>query len=181
MELRIAAALKQPGKAFHAVIEQAFEKEAYGSREITFAAPVKLQFKYSFDGKAFMLIGHMEVALCSCCARCAEPFTETLHIPFSERFVKGSVHNGSGDSGSVENEEDSYVFDGETLSLSQPVLDNLFLHLPIQSVCKENCRGLCPVCGVNRNQVQCTCQVEQFEAVSPLSTLGELLNDDKEV
>lgn len=171
MELQVAAALKQPGRIFDATMEQAFAPQPYGGRQIAFAEPIKLQFNYSFDGKAFTLIGQMEVVLSSLCARCAEPFIETLCIPFTERFVKGSE----------ENEDGSYTFDGETLSLSTMVIDNLFLHLPIKSICREDCHGLCPVCGINQNQAQCTCTVEQLSEVSPLSTLGKLLNDDKEV
>lgn len=169
MELRVAAALKQPGEIFEAAMEQAFAPERYGGREIAFAAPVKLGFRYAFDGKAFSLTGSVEFALSLRCARCNEAFVQTLSIPLEERFVKGSAAN---------DEEDSYAFDGDTLFLDQMVLDALFLHLPLQSVCGEDCRGLCPVCGVDLNKSQCVCAAEQVENPSPLSALGELLNDE---
>lgn len=174
MELRVAAALKQPGESFSASMEQALAPEHYGGREVRFSQPVCLQFTYSFDGKAFTLNGRMRFAVASECARCTKAFDETLDIPFTERFVKGSAAS----------EDDSYTFDGETLELLQMVLDTFFLHLPIQSVCSEGCKGLCPICGANLNETQCACvpaSAQAEKAEFPLAALGSLLSDDKEV
>lgn len=171
MELNVSAALKQPGESFSARVEQAFAPEQYGGRQILFQSPVSLDFMYSFDGKAFMLSGQLQCTLSSFCAKCNDMFSEELRIPFTERFVKGTVAN----------EEDSYAFDGDTLELSQMAMDNLFLWLPMRSVCKEECKGLCPVCGINLNKAQCDCMKEYSLEKTPLSALGKLLNDDKEV
>lgn len=173
MELHVAAALKQPGEIFLATLSQIIPPQDFGGREVVFAEPVQLEFTYSFDGKAFTLNGQMQTALSSRCARCDEPFIEPLRFLLSERFIKGSP----GD-----DEEDSYAFNGETLDLTSMMMDNLFLHVPISSVCSEGCRGLCPVCGCNLNTAQCACVQEESESVSsPLAALGPLLNDGKEV
>ncbi len=174
MELYIAAALKQPGETFQLSQEQEFAPQLFGGRNITFAAPVQLAGTYSFDGKTIVLEGWLEFCLFSHCASCNEAFNETLSFPIKERFVKGSLDEMAA------NEEESYAFDGEVLSLDTMVLDNFYLHLPIKSICKEDCRGLCPVCGANLNKAQCACVVEQ-EQEAPLATLAALLNDGKEV
>lgn len=172
MELRVASALKQPGETFSATLTQELAPQKYGGRKVAFAKPVELEFTYSFDGKAFTLNGRLQADLLSRCARCDEAFTESLIIPVSERFVKGAVGN---------DEEDSYTFDGDTLDLSPMVMDNLYLHMPISSVCSDDCRGLCPICGCNLNTAQCACEREDAEKAPPLSSLGQLLNDGKEV
>ncbi len=146
MELNVGEALKQPGKAFLAILEEAVEPQCYGGRQIEFLTPVRLEITYSFDGNAFALNGRLGLMLSSRCARCDELFAETLDIPFSERFVKGA----STDDG-------SYTFEGEKLELITPVLDNIFLNLPISSICKEECKGLCPICGCNLNIETCAC------------------------
>ena len=70
----------------------------------------------------------------------------------------------------------------EALDLTQAVLDNLFLNLPLQSLCKEDCKGLCPVCGCDLNTVQCACVREtEPQREMPFAQLGALLNHDKEV
>ncbi len=173
MELRVASALKQPGETFSATLTQAIPPQKFGGRKIVFAEPIQMDFTYSYDGKAFAISGRLQAILTSRCARCDETFNETLTIPFSERYVKGALGN---------EEEDSYTFDGETLDLAPMVMDNLFLHIPITSVCSEDCRGLCPVCGCNLNTAQCACErAEPGQEKPPLASLGQLLNDGKEV
>jgi len=38
--------------------------------------------------------------------------------------------------------------------------EQFFLALPMKPLCREDCKGLCPVCGINRNRETCTCQSE---------------------
>ncbi len=172
MELSIAAALKQPGEIFSETRTEAVEPQKFGGNTVTFLEPLKISFTYLFDGESIALSGKMEAKLSSRCARCDEPFTETLVVPLEERFVKGVS----------EEDEESYTFAGEVLDITPMVIDNLFLNMPISSVCSEDCKGLCPVCGCNLNTAQCTCAREpEEERASPLAALGSLFDDGKEV
>lgn len=54
-------------------------------------------------------------------------------------------------------------FAGDEVDLSLPAWETLMLELPMQPVCKPACRGLCPVCGVDRNQHDCGCRVEEVD------------------
>lgn len=75
---------------------------------------------------------------------------------------------------------DLYVFEASTIELTDSVRDALLLELPIRILCKEECMGICPVCGVDRNVVSCTCQ-EGGEVTNPFAALKEFLHDDEEV
>ena len=57
---------------------------------------------------------------------------------------------------------------------------DLVLELPMRFVCSEDCKGICYVCGANRNIAPCTCQ-EGGERQNPFSALSELLTEDEEV
>ena len=48
----------------------------------------------------------------------------------------------------------------EKIDLGEVVREQLYLALPMKPLCQEDCKGLCPVCGVNRNRETCTCQQE---------------------
>ena len=48
------------------------------------------------------------------------------------------------------------------------------LALPINPLCAETCRGLCPVCGGNRNQVACTCEVDRAATTGRLGALAKI-------
>ncbi len=51
--------------------------------------------------------------------------------------------------------------------------DEILLALPINPLCQESCRGLCPVCGGNRNLTACTCKSEVAPAAA-FAALGKL-------
>ena len=40
------------------------------------------------------------------------------------------------------------------------VLMHFLLSLPMQRICREDCQGICPICGQNRNLAECGCQVK---------------------
>ncbi len=69
-------------------------------------------------------------------------------------------------------ELDYDFFDGEIIEIDQLVAEQIFLALPFKVLCSENCRGLCPRCGVNLNEEPCRCTAE--EAKSPFAALLKL-------
>lgn len=54
--------------------------------------------------------------------------------------------------------DDGYPVDGDFLDLEPIVHDACILELPLAPLCQEDCRGLCPVCGANRNDEICSCE-----------------------
>ncbi len=169
MQLQVVQALRLPGEVFHTAQSEQFPVETFGGRQVVFEGPVELDADYSFDGKAFTVTGNIKAVLATACARCEKPFSEPLSIAFENRFVKGSP-----------GDEECYAFEGGTLMLTTMVLDEIFLHQPIASLCSEDCRGLCPNCGCNLNTTQCACGTETPED-HPFSALRQLLDNGKEV
>lgn len=53
--------------------------------------------------------------------------------------------------------------DVNIIDLGEDVRQYVILSLPLKMLCKEECAGLCPVCGGNRNRVRCTCTVEETD------------------
>jgi uncharacterized protein len=49
-------------------------------------------------------------------------------------------------------------FEGDSLELNDVLREQVLLGLPMQRVCRNDCRGICPECGQNRNTVDCGCQ-----------------------
>lgn len=169
MKLNVAAELKIPGKTGECRLSEPFPEMEYLGRPLRFLEPITLEASYVFDGKGFSVKGVLTSVLDSQCARCAKAFAEPFSVEFDERFVKGAAED-----------EDVYAFTGEVLDFSEMVRDNILLHLPLASVCSEDCQGLCPVCGCNLNTAQCSCMQEERRH-GPLSALEQLLKDDKEV
>jgi len=173
MKLHISAQMKTPGSTTAFSLEEACEDIGYGGRTIRFAAPVEAAGSCVYDGEGFTLRGELRTALHAECAKCLKAFVEPLCFAFEERFEKAA-----------DEDEGIYAYSGEDLELSDMIRDNILLQLPISSVCSEDCKGLCPYCGCDRNRAQCDCAKEEAAEETPrrpLAALGALLNGEKEV
>ena len=59
-----------------------------------------------------------------------------------------------------EGEAEIGFYEGLGLELADLIKEQILLALPMQRVCSEKCKGICPVCGANRNEVDCQCHVK---------------------
>ena len=68
-------------------------------------------------------------------------------------------------------------FRGTEITLDDYFAELVALGLPVQPVCRAECKGLCPVCGVNRNAAGCDCEEEADERESPFAVLATLRDE----
>jgi len=101
------------------------------------------------------------------CARCLEPASVPIDVSLAVTFIPSDV-------GDLSDDEDPDVvgFGGGEIDVSDELRDEIVLAMPINPLCTESCRGLCPFCGGNRNQVACTCEADR--AVPPSTRLTGL-------
>ena len=59
--------------------------------------------------------------------------------------------------------EDLIVFGGYSVALDEIVLNNILIHMPIRYLCREDCKGLCPMCGKDLNEGECGCKREEID------------------
>lgn len=86
------------------------------------------------------------------CARCLEPFEPEMTTRFEVVIRMG------GDNFRLEDEEDTPVdFFGDGVSFTPSVRESLILAVPMKPLCSEECGGICPRCGANRNISPCDC------------------------
>jgi uncharacterized protein len=89
-----------------------------------------------------LVTGELDVPIEGSCARCLEPFDDTLELDVQELYAyEGST--------TVETSEEDEVrrVEGDYLDLEPLVRDAVVLSLPLAPVCTENCAGLCVDCG----------------------------------
>ena len=82
------------------------------------------------------------------CRRCSAAVTGVSDVAVAERFVS---HRDPVD-------EEAYPIDGDVIDLRHLVRDAVLLDLPLAPLCRDDCRGLCPLCGTDRNEAACECQ-----------------------
>lgn len=109
----------------------------------------------SEEGK-FTINGHMEGVLSLRCDRCLEAYPYTVDADFVHRVCPSMPQEGREE---IELLDDDIVdfIDEYELNLDDFAIEQIFLSLPIKSICREDCSGLCPVCGTNLNLKECSC------------------------
>lgn len=112
------------------------------------------------------------------CGRCLTPVQVEIRLVIDEEYVplRDPV---TGDA--VEADPDEFRIDGSNhLDLSEAVRQYEQAALPIQPVCREDCAGLCPVCGQNLNERRCDCEQPDPEgAWAGLAALAERLRTEE--
>jgi len=136
-------------------------------------SPLKLVCDCSAFGKKVDLQGHLQVTVELVCARCLEQFAWPLEAQFRYVFwpeqgqAEAAAHEIKADDLEAARIEEGY------LDLKPVVREQIYLNIPRYAHCKEDCRGLCPLCGINLNQQQCTCSTGKGPD-SPFSVLRRL-------
>lgn len=105
------------------------------------------------------------------CSRCLTHFDATLHQKWQERFT--DVEEGTQEDG----EDEVHQVEGNVIDLLPYVREAFLLDLPFAPLCQEDCKGLCPKCGINLSIDTCDCQIETIDP--RLAKLQELLTPDK--
>jgi len=91
------------------------------------------------------------------CARCLEPVEKPLVGEFDLIFRPSGADADPGERAITEDETEIGYYDESGLLLEDAVREQVLLTLPGRSLCREDCKGLCPHCGANRNLNPCAC------------------------
>lgn len=97
------------------------------------------------------------------CSRCLQTIESPLEIPVKTGFI--TIENSSEETEKELDAEDldvSYLEDTE-INLKEIVREQILLAIPSQFLCKEDCKGLCEVCGKNQNLINCNCKENETD------------------
>ncbi len=121
--------------------------------------------KFHISAKSF-------VRLCIPCDRCLEPVNIDVDFVIDESVDMAEISENE------ECEEKDYI-DGYNLDVDKLVFSEILLSMPRKNLCKEDCKGLCLVCGANLNIAECGCDRSVLDP--RMSVFKDILNDFKEV
>src|SRR5579884_3770590 len=101
--------------------------------------------------------GRYTVELSAACDRCLTPAQFPLDAGF-DLFYRPAAEIAVDEEVAIdEGEAEIGFYEGGGLELEDVLREQILLTLPMQRVCSEDCKGICPVCGKNRNQSACDC------------------------
>jgi uncharacterized protein len=136
-------------------LEVELEGFDFGDEYIKITNPVKFKGILDSIGELLELKGQITGTIELTCSRCLAKFPQELAIEVYEKL--------SNDTETVDKDEEVVFIDSDTLDITEIVLNNIILSLPIKRLCKENCKGLCQQCGTDLNSSSCNCEKSDID------------------
>jgi uncharacterized protein len=109
--------------------------------------------------------GHIQTSITYICSRCLNSFSAPLRTALQEMFSEDEAED-----------EDVHQVSGRFLELDPYVHEAVHLAIEPRPLCKEDCKGLCPECGVDLNQSSCDCENRRIDP--RFAALEGLILDD---
>jgi uncharacterized protein len=105
------------------------------------------------------LRGRLATTIELTCARCLEPVAQDVKREFELLYRPLGADAGRDELSVTDAEAEIGYYQGEGVLLEDVLREQILLALPLKVTCREDCKGLCPHCGKNLNQEQCSCAV----------------------
>ena len=135
---------------------------------VEFVEPVRIEGTLKNEDDVFVLDAVGKTTVLMECSSCLAPVRKELSFEIKERFA----HTGRDD-------EETETFTGDQIDLADFVKRGIIGELPMRVECREDCKGLCPICGKDLNDGDCGC--DRTIRDPRFESLRALFNDDEEV
>lgn len=157
MELDVSALHEHRARHLEMPISVTLEPVESDGEVIAFPAPFvgTAQAFRTEDGIAIRFQLEGEAALQ--CSRCLGSFRHPIHVDITEEFRPGR----GGVPGELEDDAETGAtfvrYQGDRIDVGEVLRQHILLEVPMKPLCREDCQGLCPTCGQNRNEDRCRC------------------------
>jgi len=137
--------------------------------------PVTMEIDVSPLSKGCLIEGSFKYEAVLPCARCLEAVKVSGHASFAVEVKPRSAIKvvDETESEAELGEIDEVYLDGDTYDTSELVKEQMYLLLPERVLCSDECKGICPNCGANRNETECKCPEQKDQRWSGLDKLSD--------
>jgi uncharacterized protein len=115
--------------------------------------PIKVEGVINKIEETISLDGVITGKIVLSCSRCLQNFNYDLDIEFHEKLTNNPDSK----------DDDLILINNDKFNLTKIIENNVVMSLPIQRLCKDDCRGLCTVCGENLNLSSCDCENSNYD------------------
>jgi len=166
LSVEISELLRHPGTSKHYEFTADVEGLALDMGHVRPTLDFDLELASLVEG--VLVSGHVRGLYELECSRCTRPFDATFDVELSEMLA----YEGEGGT------EDGYAVSADHAHLEPVVRDAVVLAMPLNPLCRPDCKGLCLICGADRNTVDCGHQAGRADLRwEPLARLKETLED----
>ena len=118
---------------------------------------VSLRLRLNKDGANYRLVGRVETRLRLACSRCLDRFDVPVKVSVDLMYLPHRINTGDGETEISDEDLSTAFYRDEQIDLGLMIREQVRLSLPMKPLCRDTCRGLCPMCGTNLNSERCSC------------------------
>ena len=166
--LNVSKALMYEGEEFPFEADVELEDTLLLGDPVAFPGTAHLAGQVKAIGDSVQVRGEMEFTASARCALCLKEASRAMKTTFDAVFALAPNPDNP----------DLYLYEGKELDLTDMATDAATLALPMQWRCRPDCKGLCPVCGADRNLTSCSCRQDSGKG-NPFAVLQQLMTEDE--
>jgi len=153
MKIDVLTIVKTDGASLPVSVDMMIDKISFNGQDYVFTAPVKVEGIIKNTEGNLYLDAQVRTQFKTVCARCLDDIIQEFEFSLSEVYTRAEV------------DEDSLFLPivSDTIDLQAAVEDNFCTSLPVRFLCREDCKGLCHICGKNLNEGECGCNTEEID------------------
>jgi len=142
---------------------------AFSHEDARLDAPVMTDFTLTPEHRDLRVSGSVKTAISFRCSRCAREFSRPFSAAFDLFYVPQPEYAGTDAEVELKYEDmEVGYYDGIVFDVNVMALEQIELAMPMQYVCREDCKGLCYKCGADLNEGACSCAEEPDARLSVL-------------
>jgi uncharacterized protein len=145
-----------------------------GTYSIIEKSPVAFTFSNIGVDKA-RVEGTCRIVFAAVCDRCLAEVPVTLELSFDRTVISPERETDDEDADA----DDQRFMEGYQLDTEALIYDEVIVNWPVKILCREDCKGVCPVCGQNLNERECGC--DTFVPDPRMAAIKDIFNANKEV
>ena len=139
-------------------VEESLEQEdmTIGGEAVAFLEPCQVNgLLKNIGGGIILFQGTIDMKVRMACSRCTRDTELSLQTTVEQRYIAERQQDDIA--------EDMEIFQNEVIDLNDLVYSEICMAIPMKVVCREDCKGLCPICGKDLNEGPCDCEQDTMD------------------
>lgn len=139
-------------------------RPALDEEHVRLAGETRVRALASRKGEEVRLSGEIATKVAADCDLCARPLEVPLELRFETAFTPSARERERAENVELQGDDlVTSVYEGGEIDFDEVVREQILLGLPTRLRCREDCKGLCPVCGADLNEAECGCQKQEID------------------
>ena len=160
--MRVELENLEGGKGEFAHVYQPDELNPIDER-VQLTEPAAVNGRVRVAGNEVFVNGHIDTRAKVECDRCLQPVELPVNTDFALDYIRGADYESNAAAELTEADMSVSVFDGDAIDIDEIVKEQILLTVPTRTLCREDCKGICPECGIDRNTGECSCVTDNTD------------------